>query len=75
MSYTSLKSLENKSLSNSLISEELTPEEERSIQINFKKQIFLEIDKVAFFYKHNLNFYKARIKKIKVRKFYFKFFY
>ena len=67
-SRVSLAEFDNKSLVGSLISEELDPNEEKTIQLNFKKQIFLEIEKVGFFFSHNLNFYKARIKKIKVKK-------
>lgn len=63
----SLVELENKSLGLSLISEEFDPDEEHFIQINFKKQIFLEIEKVGFFFSHNLNYYRERIKKIKVK--------
>ncbi len=63
----SLVNSEGRSLVGSLISEELDIDEEKTIQINFKKQIFLEIEKVGFFFAHNLNFYKIRLKKIKVK--------
>lgn len=68
----SLNDLENKSLEEELNT--LSANDEKLIQINFKNQILLELNKVAFFFNENLKYYKARIKKIKVTKFYFKFF-
>ena len=62
----SLVNSDGRSIVGSLISNELDIEEENLIQLNFKKQIFLEIEKVGFFFSHNINFYKIRLKKIKV---------